>query len=91
MMKTPVNWTREKIFRLISLWSEDVQQQLEDCRRNSLFYRIIADDLGKAGYTRSLEQCKDKIKKLKGNIRKSMIKERRQVKGGIPNENFLMH
>ena len=79
MMKTPVNWTREKIFRLISLWSEDVQQQLEDCRRNSLFYRIIANDLGKAGYTRSLEQCKDKIKKLKGECKK--VHDKRETTG----------
>ena len=45
-MATPVNWTREKAFKLTSLWNEDViQQQLEGWSRNSLVYRKIADDL----------------------------------------------
>ena len=47
-MATTVNWTREKAFKLTSLWNEDVfQQQLEGWWRNSLVYRKIADDLGK--------------------------------------------
>ena len=47
-MATPVNWTREKTFTLISLWNEDViQQQLEGCRKNNQVYRKIPNDLGK--------------------------------------------
>ena len=49
-MATSVNWIREEAFKLISLWNEDViQEQLEGCRRNSLVYRKIADDLCEAG------------------------------------------
>ena len=69
-MATLVNWTREETFKLISSWSKDViQEQLEGCQRNSLVYHKITNDPGEAGYSRSLEQCKDKIKKLKGNIK----------------------
>ena len=64
---------------------------MEGCCRNSLVYHKIADNLREAGYSRSLEQCRDKIKKLKGEYKKSVIKERQQVKGGTPNGNFLMH
>lgn len=80
VMATPVNWTREETFKLISLWSEDViQEQLEGCCRNSLVYCKIADDLCEAGYSRSLEQCRDKIKKLKGEYKK--IHDQRETTG----------
>ena len=69
-MGTPFNWTREETIILISLWSKDViQQQLEGCSRNILAYRNIANDLWEAGYSGSLEQCRDKIKKLKGEYK----------------------
>ena len=89
-MATPVNWTREETFKLINLWSEDViQQQLEGCRRNSLVYRKIADDLGEAGYTRSLEQCRDKIKKLKGEYKKVHDKRETTREGRYPKWEFF--
>ena len=89
-MATPVNWTREETFKLINLWSEDViQQQLEGCRRNSLVYRKIADDLGEAGYTRSLEQCRDKIKKLKGEYKKVRDKRETTGEGRYPEWEFF--
>ena len=86
-----VNWTRKETFKLISLWSKDViQEQLEGCQRNSLVYHKIANDPGEAGYSRSLERRRDTIKKRKGNMKISVIKERRQVKGGSLNGNFSM-
>ena len=61
-----VNWTREEVFKLISIWSEEtIQEQLEGCRRNSLVYKKISDNLCAAGFSRTLEQCREKIKKLK--------------------------
>jgi len=61
-----VNWTREETFKLINLWSEDViQAQLERWCRNSQVYQKIADGLREAGFSRTMEQCRDKIKKLK--------------------------
>ena len=61
-----VNWTREETFKLINLWSEDViQAQLERWCRNSQVHQKIADGLREAGFSRTMEQCRDKIKKLK--------------------------
>ena len=75
-----VNWSREETFRLISIWSEDViQEQLEGCRRNSSVYRKIADGLREAGFSRTLEQCRDKIKKLKAEYKK--IRDKRDTTG----------
>ena len=69
-MGTPFNWTREETFIFISLWSKHViQQQLEGCSRNILAYHKIANDLWEAGYSGFLEQCRDKIKKLKGEYK----------------------
>ena len=54
------------MLKLFSLWSEDfIQEQLERCRRNSSVYWKIADGLHEAGFSRILEQCRNKIKKLK--------------------------
>ena len=89
-MATTANWTREETFKLISLWSEDViQEQLEGCRRNSLVYRRIADDLREAGFARTLEQCRDKIKKLKGEYKKVRDKRETTGEGRYPEWEFF--
>ena len=55
-----VNWSREETFKLISLWSEDnIQEQLEGCRRNSSVFWKIADGLREAGFSCTLEQCRE--------------------------------
>jgi len=75
-----VNWTHEEMFKLINLWSEDViQAQLEGCRRNSQVYQKIADGLREAGFSRTMEQCRDKIKKLKSEHKK--IRDKRETTG----------
>ena len=75
-----VNWTREETFKLISVWSEDaIQQQPEGCRRNSQVYQKIADELCEAGFSRTLEQCRDKIKKLRAEYKR--IEDKRDTTG----------
>ena len=75
-----VNWTHEETFKLINLWSEDViQAQLEGCRRNSQVYQKIADGLCEAGFSHTMEQCQDKIKKLKSEHKK--IRDKRETTG----------
>ena len=55
-MATIVNWSRDEVYKLISLWSEDViQEQLKGCRRNSQVYKKIADSLREAGFSRTFE------------------------------------
>ena len=84
-MATLVNWTREETFKLISLWSEDIiQEQLEGCCRNSQVYCKIVNDLREAGYLRSLEQCRDKIKKLKGEYKTVCHKRATTDEGWYP-------
>jgi len=85
-----VNWTREDTFKLINLWSEDViQAELEGCRRNSQVYqKKIADGLHEAGFSCTMEQCRDKIKKIKSEHE---IRGKPQDKGDIQSGNFSMH
>ena len=74
-----VNWSRDEVFKLISLWSEDViQDQLEGCWRNSQVYKIT-DGLREAGFSRMFEQCREKIKKLKAEYKK--VKDKRDEMG----------
>ena len=65
------NWTDDETLLLIELWSEDgVQAQLEGCRKNQHVYEKIVDQLKDAGYERTVEQCRYKMKKLKQDYRK---------------------
>ena len=54
--------------------------QLEDCKRNQVVYEKIAKELHEAGYDRTYQQCRDKIKKLRGEYKKLKTKRRRQEK-----------
>ena len=80
-----VNWTREEVFKLISIWSDaTIQEQLEGCRRNSQVYKKISDDLRSAGFARTLEQCREKIKKLKTEYKKIKYKRDQTGQGRYP-------
>ena len=75
-----VNWTLEEVLKLISIWSDaTIQDQLEGCRWNSQVYKKISDDLRSAGFAHTLEQRKEKIKKLKTEYEK--IKDKRDETG----------
>ena len=64
-------WTDAETFKLIELWSDEtIQEGLEGCKKNSQIYAKLSDQMRKAGYERTLVQCHDKIKKLKGDYRK---------------------
>ena len=47
-----------------------IQAQLEGCRRNKEIYEKIAHDLSDAGYQRTADRCREKVKKLKSEYRK---------------------
>ncbi len=65
------NWSDEETLKLIEIWSEDgIQAQLEGCKRNKVIYDKIARQMTVAGFERTAEQCRDKVKKLKGEYRK---------------------
>ena len=82
-------WSKEEMLKLINIWSDDtVQAQLEGCRRNSDVYRKIAKELTEAGYTRTLEQCCDKVKKLKAEYKKVKDKRSEIGQGRYPEWDF---
>eukprot|EP00118_Oscarella_pearsei_P021030 m.233713 g.233713 ORF g.233713 m.233713 type:complete len:108 (+) comp40097_c1_seq2:310-633(+) len=67
-----MSWSESEVKCLINLWGEDaVQAQLEGCKRNSEVYRNLAAQMEENGYERSGDQCRAKMKKLKGEYRKA--------------------
>ena len=59
-------WTDAETAKLLEIWSEDRKQaQLRGAVRNEVPFRKIADELEKAGYQLSYQQCWGKIKSLK--------------------------
>ena len=88
-MVTIVNWSHDKVYKLISLWSDDViQEQLEGCRRNSQVYKKTAESLREAGFNRTFEQCREKMKKLKGEYKKVKDKYNETGQGHFPEWEF---
>ena len=53
--------------------------QLEDCKRNQVVYEKIAKEVHDAGYDRTYQQCRDKIKKLRGEYKK--VKDKKKKTG----------
>ena len=73
-------WSKEETFKLISIWSENnIQAQLEGCKRNREVYTKISRELSVAGYTCTYEQCREKLKKLKAEYKR--IRDKRQETG----------
>ena len=63
--------SRDEVLKLIEIWGDGaIQAQLKGCKRNQDVYDEIAADLRDAGFERTGKQCRDKIKKLKGEYRK---------------------
>ena len=76
-------WTKEETLKLIELWSyEDIQAQLEGCKRNQQVYEKIASLMQKEGFTRTYQQCREKIKKLRQQYKKGKDKIRQTGQQG---------
>ena len=66
-----VTWQKQEMLKLIDVWADDtIQSQLEGCHRNKDVYIRISQKKCEAGYNRTFEQCREKIKKLKKEYRK---------------------
>ena len=51
------NWTDAEAFKLIEFWSDDnIQVQLEGCKRNKLVFERIAKLMAERGFERTAEQ-----------------------------------
>ena len=78
--KMSQNWSDEETLKLIAIWGEnDIQAQINMCKRNSHIYEKIASEMKDAGFDRTAMQCCNKIKKLRGEYRKK-DKKPKQVK-----------
>ena len=65
------NWSDAEVLCLIQLWGEDsIQQQLEGAKRNKHVYLKLVSELQKTGSDKTAEQCRAKMKKMKGDYRK---------------------
>lgn len=70
-MSSGATWTKDETLKLIEVWGDDaIQAQLQDCTRNQKVFEKVARELNGAGYERTYQQCRDKIKKLKGEYKK---------------------
>ena len=57
------NWRKDETLKLLDAWGqENVQGQLEGCKKNQAVYEKISTELQEAGYERTYQQCRDKIK-----------------------------
>lgn len=73
-------WSDKETVKLIEIWGEEaIQEQLEGCKRNRDVYDKIAREMSKAGFTRTGLQCREKIKKLKGEYKK--VKDKNKETG----------
>ena len=64
-------WTDEETLKLIEIWSEDkIQEELDGCKKNKHIYDKIAARMTKAGFERTFDQCRIKVKKLRAEYRK---------------------
>ena len=69
--KMDSGWTDSEVRYLISIWAdEEIQALLESAKRNKSIYERIAKGMGKAGFQKTAEQHRDKIKKLKSKCKK---------------------
>ena len=81
-MASGATWSKDEILKLIDIWGqENIQAQLEDSKRNQTVYEKIAKELQEAGYNRTYSQCRDKIKKLRGEYRKIKDKKKKTGEG----------
>ena len=74
-IKIAAAWTdaESETFKLIELLdNQSVQKelQLEGCKKNSKVFSKLSNKMWTTGYERTLSQCYNKIKKLKGDYRK---------------------
>ena len=72
MTTRSASWSDKEIRALISEWSEEkIQEELEGSTRNKQIYAKIAAGMKKQGYIRDWKHCRDKIKNLKTQYKKT--------------------
>ncbi len=83
-------WTKAEVLKLISIWREDgIQAQLESCRHNKDVYQKISDELSEAGFTRTFQQCREKLKKLRAQYKTVKDKRNNTGQGRYPEWDYF--
>ena len=76
------NWSERKTQALVSIWSEDrIQWELKKSVWNDLAFAQISRELAERGYIRTVEQCRAKVKSLKGKYKQIADRLRRSGTG----------
>ncbi|XP_029318417.1 uncharacterized protein LOC115028663 [Cottoperca gobio] len=69
---TKVPWSDEETLNLLDIWGKDsVQRALKGCSKNRHIFTQIAQKIAERGYSRTVEQCQTRIKRLKKSFRKN--------------------
>ena len=67
-------WSTQETKMLVSIWGEaDVQSQLDGVIRNKVIYEKISRKREVAGFPRTWQQCRTKIKNLTHKYRKVRV------------------
>lgn len=75
-------WSKQETLKLIEIWGDDrIQAQLEGVHRNQDVFNKITREMGKSGFDRTFQQCRDKLKKLKSEYRKLKDKQGKTGEG----------
>ena len=85
IMSRGQTWSDEEVKTLIEIWSdENIAQLLVSTHKNCDIYKTISRKMEASGYRRSIEQCRNKVKKL----RQEYIKTRDSLRksGTSPDE-----
>ena len=73
-------WSDAEVTALISIWGDAaIQEQLDGATRNKTIFATISKKLHENGYNRDWQQCRAKIKNLKGEYKK--VKDHNGVTG----------
>ncbi|XP_036376832.1 glutactin-like [Megalops cyprinoides] len=78
-------WSTAEVQCLLEIWAdESIQEQLDTTHKNSKIFGIIRDYLHARGYHRTIEQCRDKLKKLRVQYLK--VRYALHKSGSLPDE-----
>ncbi|XP_033989543.1 uncharacterized protein zgc:113263 isoform X1 [Trematomus bernacchii] len=70
-----VPWSDEETLNLLDIWGNDsVQRALKGCSKNRHIFTQIAQKIAERGYSRTVEQCQTRIKRLKKSFRRGSSK-----------------
>ena len=53
-------WSKEETLKLIEVWGqENIQKQLQECKRNQTVYEDVAKQMREAGHERTYQQDRE--------------------------------